>query len=181
METEDKLSVHDELIQNKIFVVRNDRVMLDQDLAALYGVETKNLKRAVRRNLDRFPADFMFELNKDEYHALRCQTGTLERGSHSKYLPMVFTEQGVAMLSSVLNTRRAIQVNILIMRAFVKMRQMASAHKDLLQKIEEMEKRYDEQFGVVFEAIRQLMTPPEKPRKKIGFEVNEPKRRYGKK
>jgi len=179
--TDNKLLTHEELIQNKIFVIRNEKVMLDQDLATLYGVETKQLKRAVRRNLDRFPPDFMFELNKDEYHALRCQIGTLERGTHSKYLPMVFTEQGVAMLSSVLNSRRAIQVNILIMRAFVKMRQMASSHKDLLHKVEEMEKRYDEQFRVVFEAIRQLMAPLEKPKKRIGFEVNEPKRRYGKK
>ena len=117
---------------------------------------------------------------KEEYNSLRSQIGTLKRGTHSKYLPMVFTEQGVAMLSSVVNSRRAIQVNILIMRAFVKMRQMASSHKDLLQKVEEMEKRYDEQFRVVFEAIRQLMAPPEKPRKKIGFEVSEPKGRYGK-
>ena len=104
-----ELLVPMDLIQNKIIVMRDEKVMMDQDLAALYGVETKQLKRAVRRNLDRFPPDFMFELTRDEYNALRSQFGTLEKGAHSKYLPMVFTEQGVAMLSSVLNSRRAIQ------------------------------------------------------------------------
>jgi hypothetical protein len=177
----DKGLVPVELIQSKIIVLRDERVMIDQDLAELYAVETKQLKRAVRRNLNRFPSDFMFELTSEEYNALRSQFGTLKRGAHSKYLPMAFTEQGVAMLSSVLNSRRAVEVNILIMRAFVKLRKMATSHKDLLRKVEEMEKRYDEQFSIVFEAIRQLMTPPEKPGKRIGFEVKEPKKHYRKK
>jgi hypothetical protein len=131
------------------------------------------------RNINRFPPDFMFELTKEEYQSLRYQFGTLKRGEHSKYLPLAFTEQGVAMLSSVLNSSRAIEVNILIMRAFVRLRGMISSHKELLRKLEDIEKKYDEQFRVVFEAIRQLMTPPDPPRKKIGFEVKEPKGSYG--
>ena len=154
--------------------------MLDSALAELYGVETKQLKRAVRRNVRRFPSDFMFELTKAEYESLRYQFGTLKRGEHSKYLPLAFTEQGVAMLSSVLNSDRAIEVNILIMRAFVRLRGMISSHRELLRKLDDMEMKYDEQFQVVFEAIRQLMTPPETARKKIGFEVKEAAGRYGK-
>jgi hypothetical protein len=169
MMTEEKALVPIEVIQRQITIIRGEKVMLDRDLAELYGVETKQLKRAVRRNMDRFPPDFMFELTKAEYDALRYQFGTLKRGEHSKYLPIVFTEQGVAMLSSVLNSKQAIEVNILIMRAFMQLRQMISSHKDLLRKVEEMEKKYDEQFQVVFEAIKQLMTPPEKPKRKIGF------------
>jgi hypothetical protein len=118
---------------------------------------------------------------KEEYDSLRYQFGTLKRGEHSKYLSIAFTEQGVAMLSSVLNSKRAIKVNILIMRAFVQLRQMISSHEDLLRKVEEMEKKYDRQFQVVFEAIRQLMAPPEQPKKKIGFEVKEGRAAYGKK
>src|SRR4030042_2406720 len=127
------------------------------------------------------PPDFMLELTKEEYHALRYQFGTLKRGEHSKYLPMAFTEEGVAMLSSVLNSKRAIEVNILIMRAFVRVRQLAASHKDLLKKIEEMENKYDRQFQVVFEAIKQLMAPPEKAQKKIGFIAREKRASYGKK
>ena len=168
-----------ELIQSKIMVIRGEKVMIDQDLAELYGVETRVLKQAVRRKIERFPDDFMFELTRVEYNDLRSQFGTLKRGAHSKYLPMAFTEQGVAMLSSVLNSRRAVEVNILVMRAFVKLRKMVTSHKDLLRKVEEMEKRYDEQFSIVFEAIRQLMTPPEKPKRKIGFEVKEKRTVYG--
>jgi len=144
--------------------------MLDGDLAVLYGVETKMLNRAVKRNTERFPEDFMFQLSKEEYtEFLRCQFGTLKRGQHSKYSPYAFTENGVAMLSSVLNSDRAIQVNILIMRTFTKIREMLATHKDLKQKIEDMEKKYDYQFRVVFDAIKQLMEPPQKPRKRIGF------------
>jgi len=144
--------------------------MLDGDLAVLYGVETKMLNRAVKRNTERFPEDFMFQLSKEEYtEFLRCQIGTLKRGQHSKYSPYAFTENGVAMLSSVLNSDRAIQVNILIMRTFTKIREMLATHKDLKQKIEDMEKKYDYQFRVVFDAIKQLMEPPQKPRKRIGF------------
>ncbi|MDD5154136.1 MAG: ORF6N domain-containing protein [Desulfovibrionales bacterium] len=169
MTTEEKAPVSIEVVQRQIIVIRGEKVMLDRDLAELYGVETKQLKRAVRRNIDRFPPDFMFELTKEEYDALRRQFGALKRGEHAKYLPIAFTEQGVAMLSSVLNSKRAIEVNILIMRAFVQLRQMISSHKDLLRKVEEIEKKYDEQFQVVFEAIKQLMIPTEKPKRKIGF------------
>lgn len=148
-------------------------------MAALYGVPTKVLNQAVTRNKRRFPSDFMFELTKEEYGVLRCQFGTLKRGEHTKYLPMAFTEQGVAMLSSVVNSKQAIEVNILIMRAFVELRQMISSHKALLRKLEEIQKRYDDQFKIVFEAIAELMTPPEKPRRKIGFDIKEPSAAYG--
>ncbi len=144
--------------------------MLDRDLAELYGVETKQLKRAVRRNIDRFPSDFMFELTIKDKNSLRCQFGTLEgKGKHSKYLSMAFTEQGVAMLSSVLNSKRAIQVNIQIIKTFVKLRQMLATHEDLRRKIEDMEAKYDAQFRIVFQAIQQLLSEEEKPQKKIGF------------
>jgi hypothetical protein len=123
----------------------------------------------------------MFELTREEYNSLRSQIGTIKRGEHSKYLPMAFTEQGVAMLSSVLNSRRAIEVNILIMRAFVRLRQMVGAPKDLLQKIEEMERKYDRQFLGVFEAIKKLMETSEKARKKIGFQLREKRAAYAKK
>lgn len=165
-------------IERKIYLVRGQKVMLDSDLAELYGVEVKQLKRQVRRNIDRFPADFMFQLSKDEIDPLRRHFGTLKRGGHSKYLPYVFTEQGVAMLSSVLNSKRAVQVNIAIMRAFVKLRQMIASHKDLARRLNEMEKKYDSQFRVVFDAIRELMIPPEEDKRKIGFEIREARARY---
>jgi phage regulator Rha-like protein len=168
-----------EQIQRRIISIRHENVMLDRDLAEIYGVETKQLKRAVRRNIRRFPPDFMFELTEEEHDLLRRQFGTLKRGEHSKYPPMAFTEQGVAMLSSVLNSWRAVEVNVLIMRAFVRLRQMTASHKDLLVKIEEMERRYDAQFKVVFEAIRQLMAPPAAPQKKIGFQIKEKRATYG--
>jgi phage regulator Rha-like protein len=175
-----KLVIPIERIEKSILLIRGQKVMLDRDLADLYGVETKVLKQAVRRNITRFPEDFMFELAEDENRALRSQNVTLKRGQHSKYLPFAFTEQGVAMLSSVLNSKRAIEVNILIMRAFVRLREMVSSHKDLLRKVEEMEKKYDHQFQVVFEAIKQLIETNDKPRRKIGFEVKEPKAKYTK-
>jgi phage regulator Rha-like protein len=158
-----------ETITNKIYFIRGIKVMLDRDLAELYDAETSQLKRAVRRNIDRFPDDFMFELTSEEYSFLRCQIGTLKRGRHSKYKAMAFTEQGVAMLSSVLNSKRAIQVNIQIMRAFNRLRQMLSGHEDLKRKIEAMEEKYDKQFKVVFDAIRQLLEEDKKPKRKIGF------------
>jgi uncharacterized protein YjcR len=145
--------------------------MLDRDLAELYGVEVKQLKRQVKRNQDRFPADFMFELSKEEYDALRSQFGALKRGEHSKYLPYAFTEQGVAMLSSVLRSTRAVQVNIEIMRAFVRLRQILASNAQLARKLDTLEKKYDAQFKVVFDAIRQLMTPAEPNKRKIGFLV----------
>ena len=143
-----------ESIVSKIVLLRGEKVLLDRDLAELYDVETKQLKRAVRRHGNRFPEDFMFQLTKEEYRSLRSQFGTLKRGAHSKYPPMAFTEQGVAMLSSVLNSDRAIEVNIAIMRAFVKLREMMATHEDLKRKIESMEKKYNEQFRIVFEAIK---------------------------
>ena len=143
--------------------------MLDVHLAQLYHVETKTLKRAVRRNQERFPRDFMFELSEKEHAVLRYQFGTLKRGEHTKYLPYAFTEQGIAMLSSVLRSRRAVQVNIEIMRAFVKLREILSTLKDLARKLQELEKQYNEQIKVVFEAIHRLMAPPEKPKRRIGF------------
>jgi len=147
--------------------------MLDRDLAELYGVETKVLKQAVRRNIKRFPDDFMFELKKEEDLSLRSQNVTLKRGQHSKYLSFAFTEQGVAMLSSVINSERAIEVNIAIMRTFVKLREMLSTNKDLAHKLSALEQKYDEQFRVVFDAIRALMTEDKKPKKKIGFKSDE--------
>ena len=145
--------------------------MLDKDLANLYGVLTKNLNKAVARNLNRFPQDFMIRLSKVEYDSLRFQFGTLKKGAHSKYLPYAFTEQGVAMLSSVLKSKRAIEVNIAIMRAFVKLREMLSTHKKLARKLQELEKKYDAQFKVVFEAIRQLMREEKGPKTPIGFHI----------
>ena len=153
-------------------------MILDRDLAELYGVETKVLKQAVRRNAKRFPVDFMFELKTEEEKTLRSQSVTLKRGKHSKYLSFAFTEQGVAMLSSVLNSDRAIQVNIQIMRAFSKLREMLSTHEDLKEKMETMEKKYDQQFQVIFEAIKQLLETEAKPKKKIGFTINERQKAY---
>jgi len=162
-----------EAIANKIYLIRGHKVMLDRDLAELYGVETKVLKQAVRRNINRFPEDFMLELSWEEEESLRSQTVTLKtRGTHSKYLSFAFTEQGVAMLSTVLKSERAIEVNIAIMRAFVQMRDLLATNKKLAQKLWELEKRlteHDENFRVVFEAIKQLLTEDEKPKRKIGF------------
>jgi len=158
-------------IEKVILLVRRQKVMLDADLAGLYGVETKVLVQAVKRNIERFPEDFMFQLNKEEADFLRSQIVTLEkgRGQYSKYLPYAFTEQGVAMLSSVLRSQRAVQVNIEIMRAFIRLRQMLASHAELARKLDALEKKYDAQFKDVFEAIRQLMAPPEKKRRAIGF------------
>jgi hypothetical protein len=157
-----------------ILTVRGQNVMLDVSLARLYGVPTKTLNRAVRRNQERFPEDFMFQLTKEEAEHLRCQSGTSNSGSSSwggrRYLPYVFTEQGVAMLSSVLRSRRAILVNIEIMRTFVRLRTMAGSVAELRRKIDALERKYDIQFKDVFGAIRALMTPPsEGSRRRIGF------------
>jgi len=150
-----------EMIEKKIFLIRGHRVMLDSDLAELYEVSTGNFNKAVSRNLESFPPDFMFQLSAEAYKALRFQIGILKRGSHSKYLPHVFMEQGVSMLSSVLKSKRARQVNIQIMRAFVKLRELLNSHRELARKLEELEKKYDEQFKSVFDAIKMLMTPPQ--------------------
>ena len=172
-----------ESIVDKIILLRGEKVLIDRDLAELYDVETKQLKRAVRRNINRFPEDFMFQLTKEEYRSLRSQFGTLKRGAHSKYPPMAFTEQGVAMLSSVLNSERAIEVNIAIMRAFVQLRKTLDSHVELARKLADLEKRFeshDEQILAIFEAIRQLMAPPDKKVKKIGFTVKEKQKSYAK-
>lgn len=161
-------------IEKAILLMRRQKVMLDADLAELYGVETRVLVQAVKRNLGRFPEDFMFQLSKEEADFLRSQIVTLEkgRGQHSKYLPYAFTEQGVAMLSSVLHSQRAIQVNIEIMRAFIRLRQMLATHIELARKLDALEKRYDSQFKQVFDAIRQLMAPPEPKKRPIGFRTS---------
>jgi hypothetical protein len=161
-----------ERITRTILLIRGQKVMLDGALAALYEVEVKALNQAVRRNADRFPPDFMFQLTTEEAAFLRSQFVTLKtgRGLHRKYLPYAFTEQGVAMLSSVLHSRRAARVNIEIMRAFVQLRQMLSSHAELARKLAALENQYDAQFKVVFDAIRELTTPPEPPKKRrIGF------------
>jgi hypothetical protein len=161
-----------ERITRAILLIRGQKVMLDADLARLYGVETKALNRAVKRNIERFPSDFMFQLTREEAGRLRRQTGTLKtgRGEHRKYRPHAFTEQGVAMLSSVLRSERAVRVNVEIMRAFVQLRQLLSSHADLARKLEALEAKYDAQFKVVFDAIRELMAPPEPPgKRRIGF------------
>ncbi len=162
--------VPQEIIETKILFLRGKKVMLDRDLAQLYKVETRVLNQAVRRNISRFPEDFMFQLTKEEAdELLRSQFVTLKRGQHYKYLPYAFTENGVAMLSSVLNSERAVQVNIQIMRTFTRLREMLMTHKDLKEKIEAMEKKYDYQFKIVFDAIKELLEPPVKAKKKIGF------------
>jgi hypothetical protein len=161
-----------ERIEKSILLIRGQKVILDRDLAFLYQVSTGNLNKAVRRNLERFPEDFMFELTKEEFTNLIFHFGRSSWGGTRKR-PRAFTEQGVAMLSSVLRSKRAVAVNIEIMRAFVRLRKMLASHTELARKLEELEKKYDSQFKVVFDAIRQLMAAPEKQPKKIGFQVRE--------
>ncbi len=160
-----------ERIERRIFVVREHKVMLDSDLAKLYEVPTRRLNEQVRRNISRFPADFMFQLTKEEDESLRSRSATSKRGRGGRrYLPLAFTEQGVAMLSSVLHSERAIRVNIEIMRAFVRLRRMAASHAFLSRKLDQLEKKYDAQFKVVFDAIRELMEPPPpRLRPRMGF------------
>ncbi|MBN1868951.1 MAG: ORF6N domain-containing protein [Candidatus Omnitrophica bacterium] len=165
-----QLIVAKEIIESKILFMRGKKVMLDRDLANLYGVETKVLNQAVKRNTDRFPDDFMFQLSRDEFNVWRSQFVTSKKDKKGlRYRPFAFTENGVAMLSSVLNSKRAIQVNIQIMRTFTKMREILAGHAELRRKIEEMEKKYDYQFKIVFDAIKKLLEPPEKPKHPIGF------------
>ncbi len=159
-----------ERIETKILHVRGQKVILDRDLSELYGIQTKALKQAVKRNMDRFPDDFMFVLDDGEFADWRSQFVTSNSDRMGlRHAPMAFTEQGVAMLSSVLNSPRAVQVNIAIMRAFVRLRYILASHADLARKLDELEQKYDEQFSGVFEALRQLMNPPEPPRPQIGF------------
>ncbi len=162
-----------ERIERAILLIRGHKVMLDADLAELYDVETKALNRAVKRNQERFPEDFMFQLTPEEFANLRLQFGTsrvvISSWGGRRYRPRVFTEQGVAMLSSVLRSRRAVDVNIEIMRAFVRLRQMLAAHKELARRLDELEEKYDAQFKGVFDAIRRLMSPAAPKRRRIGF------------
>lgn len=173
--------VPSEHIEKSILLIRGHRVMLDSELALLYGVPVKRLNEQVRRNRRRFPADFMIQLTGEEYEVLRSQIATLKpaRGSHRKYLPYAFTEQEVAMLSSVLRSQRAIDVNVEIMRAFVRLRRMLASNEELARKLAALERKYDAQFKVVFDAIRELMRPPTPKRRKIGFLVEEKAAAYG--
>ena len=163
-----------EVIERRIYLIRSQKVMIDSDLAELYQVETFNLNKAVKRNPNRFPADFMFQLTKEEAGSLTFQIGMSKpegRGGR-RYLPYAFTEQGIAMLSSVLNSDRAVLVNIAIMRAFVKLREIMSTHKDLAHKIDALEGKYaqhDQQIQIVFDAIRKLLQPPVSPKRRMGF------------
>jgi hypothetical protein len=191
------MPAQEERIERAILLIRGEKVMLDADLAALYGVATRVLVQAVKRNADRFPPDFMFQLTKEEVDLLRSQFMTSKSASRlnqgesgilrsqfviskiadprggRRYPPYAFTEQGVAMLSSVLHSPRAIAVNIEIMRTFIRLRRMLASHADLARKLEALEKKYDAQFKVVFDAIRQLMAPPEPKRRRIGFHRDE--------
>ncbi len=165
------IRVVEEKIINKIYLIRGMKVMLDFELSELYETETKQLKRQVRRNIERFPDDFMFELTSKEFSDLRSQFGTSSWGG-SRYSPMAFTEQGVAMLSSVLNSNTAIKVNIQIIRVFTRMKEMLLTNKDILLKLEQLENKvsqHDENIQMIFEALKQLLNPPQEPRKRIGF------------
>ena len=168
--TETNALIPVERIEQKILRIRECNVMLDEDLANLYDVEVKVLNQAVKRNIERFPGDFMFQLTADE-EALRSQFVTLKtgRGQHRKYPPYAFTEQGVAMLSSVLHSPRAVQVTIAIVRTCVRLRRMLASHDDLARKLAALESKYDLQFKVVFDAIRKLMAPQQSPKRRIGF------------
>ena len=161
-------------VSGRIHLVRGQRVMLDADLAELYGVSTKVFNQAIKRNIERFPADFMFQLSAAEFEILRGQLGTSSGWGGRRYRPYAFTEQGVAMLSSVLRSPRAVQVNIEIMRAFVRLREMLQANAELAKKLASLEKKYDAQFRVVFDAIRELMAAPVKSTKRIGFRAERP-------
>jgi hypothetical protein len=168
--------ISQEAIEQKIFLIRGQKVMLDKDLAELYGVKTKRLNEQVKRNNRRFPEDFMFQLTKEEKEELVANCDRFKALKHSTINPYAFTEQGVAMLSSVLKSDRAILVNIQIMRVFTRLRQMLATHKELAHKLHELEQKFaqhDREIAIIFEAIRQLMAPSANPRKKIGFKVKE--------
>ena len=172
--------IPEEIIVNKIYLIRGEKVMLDSDLAQLYNVEVRRLKEAVRRNHLRFPDDFLFELTQVEFNSLRSQFATLKRGKHSKYLPFAFTEQGIAMLSSVLHSEESILVNIAIMRAFVQVRKFMETHKEFARKLEDLERtvaKHDERIQLVFQAIKDLIEKkiePPPPRTTIGYRIGPP-------
>jgi phage regulator Rha-like protein len=164
------ITIPDESIINKIYVIRDQKVMLDKDLAELYDVETKQLKRQVRRNINRFPESFMFELTKEENEILRSQFGTLKRGGHSKYPPFAFTEHGILMLSSVLNSEMAIKMSVQIIETFVQLRKLANNYDEIMNKMQQMESQYNEQFSEIYEVLQRLLSKPEeKPTNKIGY------------
>ncbi len=165
-----EITIPDEVIINKIYVIRGQKTMLDRDLAELYGVETKQLKRQVRRNIERFPSSFMFELTKEENEELRSQFGTLKQGTHFKYPPFVFTEHGILMLSSVLNSELAIKMSVHIIETFVQLRKLANNYEEIMSKINQMESRNNEQFSEIYEVLQRLLSKPEeKPRTQIGY------------
>ena len=164
-----KLALKTENLAQLVFFIRGEKVMLAQDLAELYGVPVRALNQAVKRNIKRFPADFMFQVTKKEFEALKSQIVTSSWGGLRRALPYTFTEQGVAMLSSVLRSKRAVEVNIAIMRTFVQLRRLMDTNRDLARKIEALEKKYDEQFAEVFAAIKELVAPPAPPQRQIGF------------
>jgi hypothetical protein len=167
-----------EIIEQRIFLMRGEKVMIDRDLAQLYGVETKVLNQAVRRNKDRFPENFMFQLTKQERDEVVTICDHLADLKFSYQMPYAFTEQGVAMLSSVLRSKRAIHVNIQIMNTFVALRRMLADNKALAQRLAELERKYDAQFKVVFDALRKLIAPPDPPKRPIGFHVREKQSPY---
>lgn len=174
------IGVAEETIISKIYLIRGQKVMIDRDLAELYGVETKRLKEAVRRNMSRFPPDFLFEMNRKEFEDWRTQIASSKEDKRGlRYAPFCFTEQGVTMLSCVLNSKRAIAVNIQVIRVFAKMRELLLTHKDILVKLEQIEKtllkqgvrmnKHEENIQVIFEALKKLLNPPREPRPRIGF------------
>ena len=167
---DDIVKINEEKVAQQIFFVRGEKVMLDYDLAKLYEVKTKVFNQSVKRNIKRFPLDFMFQLTQEEYENLRSQIVTSSWGGR-RFLPFAFTEQGVAMLSGILNSDRAIEVNIAIMRTFVQVRKLMDSNKELANKIQVLEGKYDEQFQIVFNAIKQLIQQEDKPRKAIGFKM----------
>ncbi|HRF35554.1 MAG TPA: ORF6N domain-containing protein [Cyclobacteriaceae bacterium] len=169
------ISIPDEVVVSKIYLIRGQKVMIDRDLAELYGVETKRLKEAVRRNIARFPQDFMFEMNKSEFEQWRKESITESEDKQGlRYAPFCFTEQGVTMLSCVLNSKRAIEVNIQIIRIFTRLRELVLTHKDILLKLEQIERKavkQDDDIKLIFEYLRELLNPPSQPMRKIGFKI----------
>lgn len=164
-----------ELVERRIYVIRDQKVMLSTDLAELYEVEPRALVQAVKRNINRFPKEFMFQLNQEEFNDLKSQIVISNRGGIRRATPYAFTQEGVAMLSSVLSSNRAVQVNIAIMKAFVRMREFATSHEELARRLNEMEKKYDTHFKIVFDALRKLIEPPATPPRKIGFMTDKKK------
>jgi len=170
-----------EVIERKILLIRGQKVMLDADLAELYGVTTKRLNEQVRRNQGRFPEDFMFQLSSDEKAEVVANCDHLAKLKFSPTLPYAFTEHGALMVASVLNTTKAIEISVFVVRAFVKMREMVVSNKEIVRRLDNLEKKYDSQFKVVFDALRALMAPPLKTKRKIGFDLKEEQARYSRK